>query len=55
MKQAPMQGVYDGVIIAVQHQVFINNQDAIQKYKKADGVIFDIKSVLPANMSDMQL
>lgn len=55
MKQAPMQGVYDGVIIAVQHQVFINNQDAIQKYKKADGVIFDIKSVLPAIMSDMQL
>ena len=55
MKQTPMQGVYDGVIIAVQHQVFINNQDKIQKYKKADGVIFDIKSVLPASVSDIQL
>ncbi|NGM87069.1 Vi polysaccharide biosynthesis UDP-N-acetylglucosamine C-6 dehydrogenase TviB [Parapusillimonas sp. SGNA-6] len=50
------QGVYDGVIIAVAHQQFVDmGADAIRALGKPEHVLYDLKYVLPADESDLRL
>lgn len=44
---------YDAVVLAVPHQELMNFD--IGKYKKSNGIVFDIKAVLPKNKSDGRL
>ncbi len=53
---APAPGVYDAVVLAVAHQQFVElGADAIRALGKADAVLFDVKSVLPKDASDLRL
>jgi UDP-N-acetyl-D-galactosamine dehydrogenase len=50
------QGVYDGVIIAVAPQQFVDmGADAIRALGKPEHVLYDLKYVLPADESDLRL
>lgn len=44
---------YDAVVLAVPHRELMNFD--IGKYKKSNGIVFDIKAVLPKNKSDGRL
>jgi UDP-N-acetyl-D-glucosamine/UDP-N-acetyl-D-galactosamine dehydrogenase len=47
---------YNGVIIAVAHDVFKDKDPAaIKNLIKGDGVIYDLKSILPKQFSDLRL
>ena len=52
----PAPGAYDAVVLAVAHQQFVElGADAIRALGKADAVLFDVKSVLPKDASDLRL
>ena len=44
---------YDAVVLAVPHRELMNFD--IEKYKKSNGIVFDIKSVMPKDKSDGRL
>lgn len=44
---------YDAIVLAVPHRKLMNFD--IGKYKKSNGIVFDIKAVLPKNKSDGRL
>jgi UDP-N-acetyl-D-galactosamine dehydrogenase len=50
------EGAYDGVIIAVAHEQFVDmGADAIRALGKPEHVLYDLKYVLPASESDLRL
>ena len=52
----PSENHYEGVIIAVAHQQYRDQgAQALRKYARKDGVLFDIKSIFPAEASDIRL
>jgi len=52
----PEQGTYDTVILAVAHDVFIQNQAPLPRsYGKDECVLFDVKGVLPRETVDGRL
>ena len=54
--QAPTQGEYDAVILAVAHEQFKDmGVDAIRAFGKADHVLYDLKYVLSQAESDLRL
>ncbi len=53
---APMNGVYDGIVLAVAHRQFAElGSEAIRAFGKAGAVLFDVKAMLPAGASDLRL
>ena len=54
---APREGYYDGIILAVAHQQFIDlGADTIRRFGKPDAhVLYDVKSVLPQTTVDGRL
>jgi UDP-N-acetyl-D-galactosamine dehydrogenase len=56
MSAAPEQGRYEGIVLAVAHRQFMEMApEAIRAFGKAGHVLYDIKSVLPADMVDARL
>ncbi|MDF9617286.1 Vi polysaccharide biosynthesis UDP-N-acetylglucosamine C-6 dehydrogenase TviB [Pseudomonas entomophila] len=54
--QQPVQGAYDGVILAVAHQQFKDlGIESIRSLGKAEHVLYDLKYLLPAEQSDLRL
>ena len=52
----PADGQYDGIVLAVSHRQFIEMPiDAIHALGKSNHVLYDIKSVLPADRVDARL
>jgi UDP-N-acetyl-D-galactosamine dehydrogenase len=52
----PEQGVYDAVIIAVAHDMFAElGADRLRALCKPDGVLYDVKYLLPAEAVDGRL
>ncbi len=52
----PQQQYYDAVIIAVAHNEFKNmGSKKIREYMKPDGVIYDLKYILPLEETDIRL
>lgn len=45
---------YDGVILAVAHKQFVNGMDWRAKLK-SNGVLYDVKAVLPIGVADARL
>lgn len=53
---APAEGVYDGVILAVGHDEFTQDGGArVKKLGKSSSVLFDLKSILPKGSADWRL
>lgn len=56
ISEAPEQGRYEGIVLAVAHHQFMEMApEAIRAFGKAGHVLYDIKSVLPADMVDARL
>ena len=56
MVDTPSTGTYDAVILAVAHeQIVATGIDTILGYTRAESVIYDVKSVLPADRVDGRL
>ncbi len=56
MVEQPEKSKYDTVILAVSHKQFIDmGVEAIQALTKTNGVIYDIKSILPTDIVDERL
>ncbi|MCC5886607.1 MAG: nucleotide sugar dehydrogenase [Gammaproteobacteria bacterium] len=56
LTEAPAKATYDAIILAVPHREFvIEGAAAIRGYGKTEAVLFDVKSALPAAMSDLRL
>lgn len=52
----PDPAAYDGVILCVAHREFTQRPDSgIRRWLKADGVVYDLKGVLPDEMVDARL
>ncbi|MGH6911037.1 MAG: nucleotide sugar dehydrogenase, partial [Phenylobacterium sp.] len=52
----PAMGAYDGIVLAVAHQLFLEmGADAVRALGKPRSVLFDVKSVLPKEASDLRL
>ncbi len=52
----PVSNQYDAIVLAVAHQQFREIEpETIRQYLKQDGVIYDIKSVLPKELVDGRL
>lgn len=52
----PEQGSYSGVIVAVPHKEYAAmSASDLRGYLKADGVLFDLKGVLPLGEADLRL
>jgi len=52
----PETNAYDGVILAVAHDVFRDRGvDTLRRYSKLEGVFCDLKSTFPAPQSDLRL
>jgi len=55
-REAPADGQFDGIVLAVAHRQFVEmSVDAIHALGKPDHVVYDIKSVLPAERVDARL
>jgi UDP-N-acetyl-D-galactosamine dehydrogenase len=53
---APAAGVYDAIVLAVAHQQFLEmGADTVRALGKPQAVLFDVKSVLPKEASDLRL
>jgi UDP-N-acetyl-D-galactosamine dehydrogenase len=53
---APAAGAYDAIVLAVAHQQFLEmGADAVRALGKPRAVLFDVKSVLPKEASDIRL
>ena len=55
MCDAPQEGRYDGVVIAVAHDQFKADHDKIQRFASSKGIIYDLKYVLPADVQMIKL
>jgi UDP-N-acetyl-D-galactosamine dehydrogenase len=54
--EEPARGAYQGVILAVAHQRFrALGAEALHEYLAQGGIFFDVKSVFPAEASDLRL
>jgi len=54
--EAPQQGAYDGIILAVAHDEFrALDESQIRALGKPGAVVYDLKYVLPAEHSDLRL
>lgn len=49
------EGVYDGVIMAVAHQQFLDRQNHMKRHLVPDGVLYDVRSVLERDLVDGRL
>lgn len=53
---APEKGAYDGVVVAVAHDAFAKaDPQMIRALCKEQGVIYDLKHILPKDVSDLRL
>ena len=56
LTEKPEQGSYSGVIVAVPHKEYAAmSASDLRGYLKADGVLFDLKGVLPLGEADLRL
>jgi UDP-N-acetyl-D-galactosamine dehydrogenase len=56
LTKAPTAGQYDGIVLAVAHQQFKDmGARAIHAWGRPDHVLYDIKSILPADQVDARL
>jgi UDP-N-acetyl-D-galactosamine dehydrogenase len=56
LADGPEKGSYDATIVAVAHDQFIDKgADALRGFCKPDGILYDVKSVLPAAEVDGRL
>ncbi|UGV31823.1 Vi polysaccharide biosynthesis UDP-N-acetylglucosamine C-6 dehydrogenase TviB [Halopseudomonas aestusnigri] len=56
LTEKPEQGSYSGVIVAVPHKEYTAmSAGDLRGYLKADGVLFDLKGVLPLGEADLRL
>ncbi|SHI69245.1 UDP-N-acetyl-D-galactosamine dehydrogenase [Shimia gijangensis] len=54
--QSPADGTYDGVILAVAHKEFGEiGAEGIRKWCKSESVLYDLKTALPSEASDVRL
>ena len=54
--QAPQDGDYDGIVLAVAHEQFkVMGADIMRKFGKAEHVLYDLKNVLDMKESDLRL
>ena len=51
----PEVHAYDAVVVAVAHDQFVEMGVNIKKFLKSHHVVFDLKSILPDNLSDLSL
>jgi UDP-N-acetyl-D-glucosamine/UDP-N-acetyl-D-galactosamine dehydrogenase len=49
------EGVFDGVIMAVAHQQFLEGQNDLKRYLAPGGVLYDVRSVLTRELVDGRL
>ncbi|WP_298448152.1 Vi polysaccharide biosynthesis UDP-N-acetylglucosamine C-6 dehydrogenase TviB [uncultured Marinobacter sp.] len=56
LTEQPGQGEYDGVIVAVPHKEYAAmSSDDLRGYLKDDGVLYDLKGLLPLGEADLRL
>jgi UDP-N-acetyl-D-galactosamine dehydrogenase len=56
LTQELVSGQYDGIILAVSHQQFVEmSAEALRALGKSNHVLYDLKNVLPSSASDMRL
>jgi len=56
LKELPLHGEYDAIILAVGHRTLVElGPSGIKALGKPGAVIFDVKSVLPAGTADGRL
>lgn len=56
MVDAPKEGVYDAIVLAVAHEQFRDQaQNKISSYAKENSVIYDLKYILPASAGAIRL
>ncbi len=56
LTSAPKAGAYNAVILAVPHREFvIEGAEAIRRWAMPDGIVYDVKSVLPRGSADIRL
>lgn len=52
----PEQHKYDAIIYAVAHDQFkVSVEEDVHKFKKTNSVVYDLKYILPRNLSDLRL
>ena len=52
----PPVGVYDAIILAVPHDQFLKmGADAIRQFGKINHILYDLKCILPASLTDLRL
>ena len=52
----PSFGIYDAVIIAVSHDIFVDmGVDKIKSFCKGDHLVYDLKYAFPKFKTDMRL
>lgn len=54
LDQVP-EGAYEGVIMAVAHHQFVEDQETVQGYLAPDGVLYDVRSVLACDLANGRL
>lgn len=56
MIEPPASAIYDAIILAVAHEQFRDHaEDKIKSYAKENSVIYDLKYLLPASVSNIRL
>ncbi|WP_170384460.1 Vi polysaccharide biosynthesis UDP-N-acetylglucosamine C-6 dehydrogenase TviB [Ruegeria atlantica] len=56
MIKEPEDGIYDGIVLAVAHEEFrALDPEQIRSYGKEQSVLYDVKSCLPKDASDLRL
>ena len=56
MIEKPLENSYDGIVIAVAHDVFkLLKQNEIRKYGLKKHILYDLKYLLPSNNVDIRL
>lgn len=56
LEQNPQQGIYDAVMLAVPHREYSTKSSTeLRQFMKPDGVLFDLKGILPLGEADLRL
>ena len=56
MNQNPEKAQYDAVLLAVPHREYVARSSRdLREYMKGNGVLFDLKGVLPLGEADLRL
>ncbi len=55
LTQTPQPGTYDGIIYAVAHDRFLENDADPRRFGKTDHIVYDLKNFLPRDLSDLRL